>query len=120
MNKRRKGDSGEIIAAQYIEKQGHTILKRNHCVRGGEVDIIFTDGDTTVFCEVKLRTQSKFGTGAEAVDERKQRRICRAALDYAYRGGCMENPMRFDIIEIYCGHISHIKNAFEFIEPEKY
>ncbi|MFA5676703.1 MAG: YraN family protein [Christensenellales bacterium] len=117
MNNRRRGDDGEIIAVQYLKKQGHTILARNHCVRGGEIDIIFLDGSTVVFCEVKLRTQSKFGTGAEAVDERKRRCICRAALDYAYTGGYLDSAMRFDIIEITGGRIAHIKGAFEFIEP---
>ncbi len=118
MNKRKRGDCGEALAAEYLESKGLKILARNHYVRGGEADIIFRDGDTVVFCEVKLRTQYKFGTGAEAVDIRKQRCICRAALDYAYRSGCMDNAMRFDIIEIFNGRISHIKDAFEFIEPQ--
>lgn len=118
MNKRHSGDSGEKSAAQYLEKQGHTIIAKNYCVRGGEVDIIYLDGCTLVFCEVKLRTQNKFGSGAEAVGLKKQRCICRAALDYAYKNGYMENEMRFDIIEIQNGHITHIKNAFEFIEPK--
>lgn len=94
-----------------------TILARNHCARGGEVDIVFSDGGATVFCEVKLRTQPRFGTGAEAVDTRKQRRICRAALDYAYKNGCIDKSLRFDVIEITGGRIRHIQNAFEYQEP---
>lgn len=117
MSMRERGNRGEMQAAAYLENKGYTILARNHCVRGGEVDIIAQDGNTTVFCEVKTRTQQAFGSGAEAVDIKKQRHICRAALDYAYKNSLMDNAMRFDVIEIQYRRISHITNAFDFIEP---
>ena len=115
MSTRNKGNNGEDIASRYLVQAGCGILERNYYIRGGEVDIIFSDGDQTVFCEVKLRTQSKFGTPAESVDMRKQKRICKAALDYAYKNKGIDENYRFDIIEIYRGKINHIKNAFEFI-----
>ncbi len=112
-----RGKAGEDMAAKYIEEQGGVILERNHHVRGGEVDIIFADGKTTVFCEVKLRSSDKYGLPAEAVDARKQKRICLAALDYAAKNKSIDEMLRFDIITIYDGKISHIKNAFDFIAP---
>ena len=115
MNER--GRAGEDMAAAYIEKQGGRILVRNYHVRGGEVDIIYADGDTTVYCEVKLRSSAKFGLPAEAVDSRKQKRICLAALDYASKNKSIDEKCRFDIIAIYDGKISHIRNAFDFIAP---
>jgi len=118
MNTRSKGNRGEDIAARYIEQSGGVILARNHYVRGGEVDIIFRQDGDIVFCEVKTRSNQRFGTGAEAVTLAKQKRICRAALDYAYRNKIVDERMRFDIIEIMGGKISHIKNAFEFIAPD--
>lgn len=117
MNTRSRGNRGEDIAARYIEQSGGRILARNYYVRGGEVDIIFEQDGVTVFCEVKLRTSGRFGSGAEAVTPVKQRRICRAALDYAYNNKSIDETFRFDIIEITGGKISHIKNAFEYIEP---
>lgn len=116
MNMRARGDRGEAQAAAFLESQGCVMLERNYCIRGGEVDIIFKDGPTIVFCEVKTRTQSRFGTPAEAVDAFKQRRICRAALDYAYKKNCIDESIRFDIIEIVSDKINHIKSAFEFTE----
>ncbi len=116
MNMRERGDRGEAQAAAFLEGQGCIILERNYCIRGGEVDIIFRDGETVVFCEVKTRTQGRFGSPAEAVVTSKQRRICRAALDYAYRKNCIDESMRFDIIEIVSDKINHIKCAFEFTE----
>lgn len=116
MNMRERGDRGEAKAAAYLERQGCTILQKNYCIRGGEVDIVFKDGGTIVFCEVKTRSQSRFGSPAEAVDIKKQRRICRAALDYAYKKNCVDESIRFDIIEIVRDKINHIQSAFEFTE----
>lgn len=112
-----RGKAGEDMAAKYIEAQGGVILARNHHVRGGEVDIVFADGSATVFCEVKLRGSDRFGLPAEAVDTRKQKRICLAALDYASKNKSIDEMFRFDIIAIYDGKISHIRNAFDFIAP---
>ncbi|MGE5494074.1 MAG: YraN family protein [Burkholderiales bacterium] len=117
MNNRAKGSAGEAQAAEYLKRRGHTILARNYYVRGGEVDIIFDDNGSTVFCEVKTRSQSRYGTPAEAVGGRKIARICKAALDYASANKNVDEKYRFDIIEVNNGRINHIKNAFEFIEP---
>ena len=117
MSTRSKGNRGEDIAAAYITQHGGHVICRNHYVRGGEVDIIFDDGGIIVFCEVKLRSSDRFGTAAEAVDIRKQKRICTAAMDYAIHNKVIDESLRFDIIEINNGKINHIKNAFEFILP---
>ena len=115
---RARGNRGEDMAAAYIESVGGEILARNHGIRGGEVDLIFRDADTIVFCEVKLRSGERFGTPAEAVTITKQKRVCRAALDYAYKKNCIDEKLRFDIIEVVNGKINHIKNAFEFTGEE--
>ena len=117
MSTRSRGNAGEDMAARYIEHNGGVILARNHYVRGGEVDIIFQQDGATVFCEVKLRSNDRFGSGAEAVTPVKQRRICKAALDYTYKNKIIDETLRFDIIEVAGGKIIHIMNAFEFIEP---
>jgi putative endonuclease len=117
MNTRNKGNEGEAIAAAYLESRGCTILARNYYIRGGEIDIIFREEDSIVFCEVKLRGQSRFGTGAEAVNETKQKSICKAALDWASSNKNVDEKFRFDIIEVDNGKINHIRDAFEFIEP---
>lgn len=117
MNTRNKGNIGEDKATAYLESRGCVILARNHYIRGGEVDIIFRETDSIVFCEVKARGQSRFGTGAEAVNWAKQKRICKAALDWACSNKTIDEKFRFDIIEVDNGKINHIRDAFEFIEP---
>ena len=115
---RAAGNKGEDMAAAYLKQQGRKIIARNYCIRGGEVDIIYKDGDTTVFCEVKLRASSAYGTPAEYVDIHKQRRICKAALRYASDNKIVDENHRFDIIEISGGKINHIEDAFSFIAPQ--
>lgn len=117
MNSTKTGRNAETRAVSYLERSGCNVIIRNYYIRGGEVDIIFSEGDTTVFCEVKSRTQKRFGSPAEAVTLAKVKRICRAALDYAANNKGIDEKYRFDIIELDNGRINHIKNAFEFIEP---
>ena len=112
------GNKGEDLAVKFLEDKGLSIIARNYYMRGGEIDIIFADGDTTVFCEVKQRASSKFGEPSQAVDIHKQRKICKAALDYSVKNKNLDENYRFDIIEIIDKYVNHIENAFEFIEPK--
>ncbi len=115
---RQAGNKGEDTAAKYLESKGCIIICRNYCIRGAEIDIIFTDGADTVFCEVKQRSTDKFGRPSEAVDINKQKRICKAALDWSIKNKKVDENYRFDIIEIIGSRVSHIKSAFDFIEPK--
>ncbi len=112
------GNKGEDLAVKFLEDKGFNIIARNYYMRGGEIDIIFADGDTTVFCEVKQRASRKFGEPSQAVDIHKQRKICKAALDYSVKNKNLDENYRFDIIEIIDKYVNHIENAFEFIEPK--
>ena len=88
MTRRRQilGREGEEFAARYLESRGYQIIARN--VRAGrvEIDLVARAPGRLVFAEVKSRRATPddgFGThgrAAEAVDERKQRRIRRGAL----------------------------------------
>ena len=91
--KRRKGPAGrkstrargaryEELAAAFLEKQGYVILEKNFFCRTGEIDIIAREGDTLVFVEVKYRKDLAAGDPAEAVNERKQEKIRKAAAFY--------------------------------------
>ena len=112
------GNKGEDLAAKFLEDKGFAIIARNYYIRGGEIDIIFADGDTTVFCEVKQRASKSFGDPSQAVYIHKQSRICKAPLDYSYKNKNLDENYRFDIIEIIDKYVNHIENAFEFIEPK--
>ncbi len=117
-NKYRKelGRHGEELAARFLQRQGMKILCRNYTIRGGELDLVAKDGDTYVFCEVKTRAGQKFGTGLEAIDDKKRRALLRTAQVYATREGISDQSMRFDVVDIFLDKdgnykVDYIKNA---------
>lgn len=112
-NYRRIGNVYERAVGFYLEQHGYEILEFNYRCPMGEIDLIAKEGGSLVFCEVKYRKDQHCGSAEEAVDERKQRRIWKAALYYLTVHGIGEVPCRFDVIGIADGKISVIKNAFE-------
>jgi putative endonuclease len=111
------GTGGEKAAARYLEKNGYKILESNYCVCGSEVDLIAVRGETLCFVEVKTRGTDKYGLPEEFVDERKRRKIIRAAKIYSAQETYENFFVRFDIISVLYGsgtvEINHIKHAFE-------
>ena len=115
MNRRKVGTQFEQLAAQYLEKQGYRILETNFRCRQGEIDLIARDGRYLVFVEVKYRRGRSSGTPLEAVSPLKQRQISKIALFYLNRYKLGEDqPIRFDVVGISPGGITHVENAFDF------
>ena len=108
---KRLGEAGEKQAVQYLKRSGYKILKRNYRNPFGEVDIIASKGDTVAFIEVKTRLSENYGAPSEAVGRDRIERYKRAA-EYYFYGKQIGFTVRFDIIEIACGQINHIENAF--------
>ena len=77
----RLGAAGEAAAAAWYEAAGYQVVGRNWRSARGEIDLVLLapGGGAVVFCEVKTRTSSAFGTPAEAVTPAKQRRLRRLA-----------------------------------------
>lgn len=114
---RSRGMDWERQAAEFLENKGYQILHRNFCSRYGEIDLVARQGRYLVFLEVKYRKDEKGGHPLEAVDRRKQRRICKTAMYYCLRYGYGEDtPCRFDVIGILGTEIMHLEHAFAFLE----
>ena len=115
MNKRALGAKAEQAVKSYLEQQGMLVIEMNYRCRQGEVDVVAKDGEYYVFIEVKYRNSLQYGLPQEAVDDRKQRRISKAAFYYLYSHGMGENtPVRFDVAAICREKICYIKNAFAY------
>lgn len=115
MNKRQVGDSWEEAAVRYLEAQGMRVLERNFRCRQGEIDIIGFHEGCLCFVEVKYRRDTAFGSALEAVDARKQRKICRCADYYLYRHpACREGGVRFDVVAVCGESVQWIQNAFDY------
>ena len=108
-----KGNIGEELAINYMIKNSYTIINRNFKCFIGEIDMIAKDqDDVLIFVEVKARGTAKFGYPRVAVTPEKQRKIRRTAEFYLKVNKLYNTRVRFDVIEILAGEITHLKNAF--------
>jgi putative endonuclease len=94
------GEIGENLACDELERRGYAIVARRYRRRGGEIDIVATDGPTVVFVEVKTRAGVEFGSGADAITWTKRRRMTATAVDFLMRHGLTNRPCRFDVVSI--------------------
>lgn len=102
MDRVNEGRRMEAGAAAWLEQQGVRILHRNFRSRGGEVDIIGTDGNCLVFFEVKYRTDGLCGPPEAAVTSAKQRKICRVSDFYRIRYGIPAGQqIRYDVVAAF-------------------
>ena len=73
------GRAGEARAARLYRSHGYEIVAANIRVARVEVDLIVRRGRDLVFVEVKVKRGPDYGDPLEMVDERKLRRLRRAA-----------------------------------------
>jgi putative endonuclease len=101
-----------------LKRQGWQILASRSQELLGELDLVAVDQGTIVFVEVKTRRSEQAGLPAEAVDDRKQRRLARLALVYLKRQRLLGYPVRFDVIGLTWPEtsrrpmIKHVRGAF--------
>jgi putative endonuclease len=76
---RQLGEYGERLACRFLTDIGFTIIERNWRCARGEIDIVATEGDCLVVCEVKTRRSEAFGAPFEAVTRSKASRLRRLA-----------------------------------------
>lgn len=117
MEKVEIGRLGETAVCQWLEARGYTIVDRNYCVRGGEIDIIAKNETDLAFVEVKTRKPGSMVSGYDAVTVQKQQRIIRAAALW-----CAAHPLelqpRFDVAVVEMSgteicSIDYVEQAFD-------
>ncbi len=110
------GKNSEKRAAIFLKKNGYTIIDKNYRCKQGEIDLIASDGDTLVFCEVKARSSKAFGTPLEGVTAAKAEKIRKTAEHYMHQKGITNVDCRFDVVAIDESEkepsIELIRNAF--------
>jgi putative endonuclease len=113
--RRAFGRAGEDAAAAWYESRGFDVLARNWRVRSGELDLVVArpaEG-LVVFCEVKARTGSRYGSGLDAVDRRKQQRLRSLALQWLASQDRRWAHLRFDVVDVDArGHLRVVEAAF--------
>lgn len=92
------GAWGEQMAQDYLRRNGYTVFEANTHIGHKEIDIIATKDNIIAFIEVKTRT-STFKDPADAIDQKKIRRIAKAADAFLQANDIKHEP-QFDIITI--------------------
>lgn len=112
------GRLAEDSACQYLAKNGLKLITRNYKCRRGEIDLVMRHNDSIVFIEVRYRHNNHFGSGAESVINKKQKKIILTALHYLQsHKEAAGLSCRFDVIAVQPGpdknHIQWIQDAFQ-------
>ena len=116
VNQRSQGNSYERLAAKFLEEKGFSIVEFNFFSKIGELDILAKDKEYLVFVEVKYRKNKSKGSAAEAVTFSKMKKICRTADYYMLTHNMADSTsVRFDVVAIEEGKLTHIPNAFDYI-----
>lgn len=109
---KKRGDDAEKIACDYLKQEGYILAEKNFRYKRAEIDLIFKQGETMVFVEVKYRKNEKFGFPEEFVSAGQQERILEAATYYLEMID-WAGAIRFDIIAIDASlEITHFEDAF--------
>jgi len=120
MNKREVWTRGEVAARSYLEKKGYRLLSENYAAKMGEIDLVMADGDVIVFVEVKARETRAYGEPIEAITPQKVRKIATTARYFLVQNRMLDRSVRFDVVEVLCGEVRHIENAFTLNDAAKY
>lgn len=108
------GARGEILAQEYLQKQGYEIIETNkRFSRFCEIDIIAKDKDTLVFVEVKTRSSDFCGSPLEAITKTKYENIKIGLFTYMQETKVKYKKFRIDAISIILKpeiKIQHLRN----------
>ena len=105
------GDSGERIAAMFLEQRGYKILARNwrSPTRVGEMDLIAEDADGLAFVEVRTRHGDALGAPEESLTPRKRARLLTIAQEFLEaHDEFADRAWRVDLVAIEIDHAGRI------------
>lgn len=95
------GRYGEDLAARTLEDAGLTVIGRNWRCRQGEIDILASEGDALVVCEVKTRRAGEYQHPMAALTPGKVDRLRSLAERWAgEHGGAPPGGVRIDLIGV--------------------
>lgn len=114
MNHNNAGFEAEKLAATYLINHGLKMVTQNYHCRFGEIDLIMMDAKTLVFVEVRLRSNSQFGSAGNSITAQKKQKLILTAQHYLQTHG--DSECRFDAILMHAvdaKSIEWVRNAFD-------
>lgn len=98
---KKSGDIWEITAIKYLQNHDYQILDTNFKFgRFGEIDLIASHQDLTVFVEVKYRSSDRFGTAEESITKSKLHKCLKTVEYYCKKHRIDFEKIRFDVITV--------------------
>ncbi len=114
------GESGERVAALYLQDHGYRMIAHNFRTQLGEIDLIAQDSDGLAFIEVRTRRGDAFGAPEESLTPTKRARLLTVAHEFLEQHAeYVECPWRVDLVAIEIGphgnlaRVDVIKGAVE-------
>ena len=93
------GKTGECLAAEWLVRNGFTIIRRNWRHQRYEVDIIAGRLSILHFIEVKTRRSLTFGNPEESVSKKKLEHIMEGAAGWLHRWPAYRR-VQYDVLAI--------------------
>ena len=114
LTSKQTGDAWESTARDWLQSKGLNFIAANVRERGGEIDLIMREGNTTVFVEVRYRRSAQFGGAAASVTRSKQHKLLQTArLWLARHNGSFDTvDCRFDVLAFTGNDVEWFKDAF--------
>ena len=98
---KKRGDTWELIAIKYLQKNNYKILDTNFKFwRFWEIDVIAEKEGITCFIEVKYRTSIKFWLPEESITSYKLAKCLKTMEVYCKRNRVDFEKIRFDAITV--------------------
>jgi putative endonuclease len=97
MDKQTLGKWGEELVAKQLKKMGFILVETNFYTRYGEIDIVAREKGEYVFIEVKTRSNQKYGTASESIDDNKKSKFLKACQYYLKQKNLEDSIYRFDV-----------------------
>jgi putative endonuclease len=93
------GRTGECLAAEWLVRNGFTIIQRNWRHHRYEVDIIAGRTAILHFIEVKTRRSLTFGNPEESVNRKKLEHVMEGSTGWLYRWPAYRR-VQYDVLAI--------------------
>ncbi len=94
------GQTGEWVAADFLEDRGIRVIDSNWRCSSGEIDIVALDGTELVIVEVKTRRSRRYGDPLEAITRAKLLRLRTLAVLWARAHHHVYGSIRIDAVGI--------------------
>lgn len=100
MKRNELGVLGEVIASEFLAKNGYEVLETNYRCSDGEIDIITRQDNALVFIEVRTKRSKDFGTPEESITMAKKEKLRVCAERYGQEHLNLPSDWRIDIVAV--------------------